>query len=97
MVTKTSNWTGSLNTFELVRKQIANRWGDEEANNYDPKRNCMTFSQWQQNGYVVKKGEKAIQSFIVIEKKDKDGTVLSKYWKKINLFYICQVKKTKAS
>lgn len=93
MVKQTSNWTGSINTFELVRKQIAERWGDTEANNYDPKRNCLTFNQWHQCGYMVKKGEKALKSFIVIEKKDKDGNVIDKYWKTINLFYIWQVEK----
>lgn len=86
-----SSWTGSELTSDLVRKQIFNRWGTEEADNYDPKSNCLTFKSWLQNGYRVKKGEKAIKSFIVIEKKDKAGVVVSRYPKRINLFYIRQV------
>ena len=34
-----SNWTGSESTFNLVKKQIAQRWGDDEANRYNPKQN----------------------------------------------------------
>ena len=88
-----SNWTGSVNTAEHVRKQIFDRFGQEEANNYDPKSNCLTFNRWLENGYQVKKGEKAIKSFIVIEQKDKDGKVIRKYPKTVNLFYIRQVEK----
>ena len=87
-----SNWTGSINTSEVVRKQIAARWGLEEAKRYDPKRNCLTFKAWMKNGYVVRKGEKAIKSFIVIERKDeKNGKVLEKHLKNIFLFYEKQV------
>ncbi len=76
----------------MVRKQIVDRYGQQEAGNYDPKRNCFTFDQWQQLGYLVNKGEKAIKSFIVIQQKDKNGKV-NKYTKTINLFYIRQVTK----
>jgi len=88
----TSNWTGSETTESLVRKQISNRWGSEEAEKYDPKANCLTIRQWNENGYRVKKGEKALQSYIVIEKKDEKGTVIETYPKRINLFYQKQVK-----
>jgi len=92
----TSNWTGSEITSNLVRKQIFSRWGEEEAKKYDPSKNCFTFKSWQANGYQVKKGEKAIKSYIVIEKKDKQGEVLKKYPKTINLFYIKQVEKIRS-
>ena len=88
-----SNWTGSETTSNIVRKQIFDRWGAEEADKYDPKSNCLTFRSWINNGYRVKKGEKAIKSYIVIEKKDKEVEVISKYPKSINLFYIKQVEK----
>jgi hypothetical protein len=88
-----SNWTGSTMTAELVKKQIIARWGIEEALNYDPKSNCLTFSQWQKSGYRVKRGEKAIKSFIVIERKDKENKVIGTYPKQINLFYVRQVQK----
>jgi len=87
-----SNWTGSENTFNLVHKQIAERWGDEEARRYNPKENCLTFRKWLLNGYIVRKGEKAIKSFIIVEKKDKKtGEVIEKRPKQINLFYEKQV------
>ena len=88
-----SNWTGSENTFEFVRKQILARWGEDEANNYDPKSNCLTFNRWLKNGYKVKQGETAIKSFIVVEQKDEKGVVVRKYPKSINLFYVRQVEK----
>jgi hypothetical protein len=88
----TSNWTGSEITESLVRKQISNRWGSEEAEKYNPKVNCLTVRQWNENGYRVKKGETALKSYIVIEKKDKQGRVIETYPKRINLFYQKQVK-----
>lgn len=88
-----STWTGSEVTSKLVRKQILDRFGQAEANNYDPKSNCLSFNQWLKVGYQVKKGEKAIKSFIVIEQKDAKGVVIRKYPKTINLFYTCQVEK----
>jgi len=87
----TSNWTGSETTESLVRKQISNRWGSEEAERYDPKANCLTIRQWNKNGYRVRKGETALKSYIVIEKKDDKGTVIETYPKRINLFYQKQV------
>lgn len=89
----TSNWTGSKTTSDMVRKQILDRWGEKEADRYNPQGNCLTFKKWLENGYRVKKGEKAIKSFIVIEKKDKKGEVISKHPRTINLFYQKQVEK----
>lgn len=88
-----SNWKGSMNTAESVKKQIIARWGEEEANSYDPKSNCLTFNQWYAHGYRVKKGEKALKSITIIEKKDKKGEVVAKYPKTVNLFYVLQVEK----
>jgi len=87
-----SNWTGSENTFNLVHKQIAERWGEEEAERYNPKENCQTFRKWLKNGYVVRKGEKAIRSFVIVEKIDKTtGQVIERRPKSISLFYEKQV------
>ena len=92
-----SNWTGSEKTSDLVRNQIAERWGAEEAKRYDPRENCLTFKAWLENGYSVRKGEKAIRSFIVVEKKDeKTGEVVEKRLKNISLFYEKQVDKLPA-
>ena len=88
-----SAWTGSEKTSDIVRRQIRARWGEEEAGNYDPKSNCLTFRSWLKNGFKVRKGEKALKSFIVIEEKDKKGEVVRKYPKSINLFYVRQVEK----
>jgi len=87
----TSNWKGSEITSNMVRKQIQERYGAEEATKYDPASNCLTFKQWLNNGFKVKKGEKALQSYVVIEKKNKAGEVVDKYPKKISLFYQTQV------
>ena len=86
-----SNWTGSETTESLVRRQILARWGEAEAGRYDPKANCLTIRQWNKNGFRVRKGETAIKSFIVIEKKNEKGEVVKKYPKRINLFYFRQV------
>ncbi len=88
-----SHWKGSANTAERVRQQILDRWGQDEASNYDPKSNCLTFNQWIEHGYRVKKGEKAIKSITFIEKKNDKGEVIQKYPKTVNLFYLRQVEK----
>lgn len=92
-----SNWTGSEKTSGLVRGQIAERWGAEEAKRYDPRENCLTFKAWLAKGYVVRKGEQAIRSFIIVEKKDeKTGEVVERRPKSISLFYEKQVDKLPA-
>ena len=92
-----SNWTGSENTSDLVRKQIAQRWGEDEAKRYNPFVNCFTFNGWLKNGYVVRKDEKAIKSFIIVEKKDKKtGAVVERRPKTIYLFFDLQVEPQQA-
>jgi len=92
-----SNWTGSENTSDLVRKQIAQRWGEDEAKRYNPFVNCFTFNGWLKNGYVVRKDEKAIRSFIIVEKKDKKtGAVIERRPKTIYLFFDLQVEPQQA-
>ena len=95
---KMAHWHGSEKTAEQVREEIARRYGDEEAGEYDPQANCFTLPTWNKLGYVVRKGEKAIRSITLIEKKDpnaKDGeeTEVKRYPKTVYLFYIKQVKK----
>jgi len=92
-----SNWTGSESTSDLVRKQIAERWGEDEAKRYNPFVNCFTFNGWLKNGYVVRKDEKAIRSFIIVEKKDKKtGAVVERRPKTIYLFFDLQVEPQQA-
>ena len=91
-------WRGSINTADAVRKEIAKRYGEDEAAKYNPLANCFTFKTWKAKGYFVKKGEKAIRSVTFIEEKDpnaKEGeqSEVIKYPKTVYLFYIKQVEK----
>ena len=96
---KMSVWKGSLTTASIVMSEIASRWGEKEAENYDPRKNCFTLPTWNKLGYRVKKGEKAIKSITFIkefEDEDDDLSVEGKtYPKNVYLFYIKQVEKMK--
>ena len=81
-----------------MREEIARRYGDEEAEEYDPQTNCFTLPTWNKLGYVVRKGEKAIRSMTLIEKADPNAiegeeAEVQKYPKTVYLFYIKQVEK----
>jgi hypothetical protein len=65
-----AHWRGSAKTADAVREEIARRWGQEEAKQYDPFTNCFTLQTWNKLGYRVKKGEKAIRSITYVEAKD---------------------------
>ena len=91
-----STWKGSASTALMVVKQIESRWGFEKAKEYNPAKNCFTFAHWKAIGYNVKKGEKALRSVTIIEKKDQAGNVISKFPKSICLFFIDQVEKVNA-
>jgi hypothetical protein len=88
-----SGYTGSTATFELVAKEIKERWGEGEAKKYDPYTNALTFTKWALLGYRVKKGEKAIRSITFIEAKNPDGSVSKRFRKSVCLFYYLQVEK----
>ena len=95
---KMALWRGSEKTADQVREEIARRYGEEEAEEYDPQINCFTLPTWNKLGFKIKKGEKAIRSITLIEKKDpnaKDGeeTEVKRYPKTVYLFYIKQVVK----
>ncbi len=95
---KMALWRGSEKTAEQVREEIARRYGDEEAEEYDPQTNCFTLPTWNKLGYRVRKGEKAIRSITLVEKKDqhaKEGEEpeVHKYPKTVYLFYRKQVEK----
>jgi hypothetical protein len=90
-----STWRGSVDTLELVKQQISERWGEEAANNYDPKTNCFTFKQWRTNGYTVKRGEKSLRSYTLVEVKDKKTEAIRKIRKTVCLFYQTQVEPLK--
>jgi len=92
---KPTNYKGSEKTAEKIKAQIAEKWGTEEAEKYNPSVNCRTFKNWKEQGFQVKKGEKALKTFTIVEKKNKEGEVISTYPKNINLFYIKQVEEIK--
>jgi len=95
---KMALWRGSEKTAEQVREEIARRYGEDEAEEYDPQTNCFTLNTWNKLGYVVRKNEKSIRSITLIEKKDpnaKEGedAEVKRYPKTVYLFYIKQVKR----
>jgi hypothetical protein len=94
---KLALWRGSQQTADAVRKIIAERYGEEEAKNYDPQVNCFTYQTWRQLGFYVKKGEKAIRSMTLVEVPEQDQKgkepEVHKYPKTVYLFYIKQVEK----
>jgi len=86
-----SPYTGSEQTFDLVSKQIVDRWGESELKNYDPFHNARTFRSWLSLGFRVRKGEKALKSISFVETKDADGKVVKKICRPVFLFYYRQV------
>ena len=97
-----SIWKGSVTTASIIAYQIADRWGSEEAGNYDPQVNCFTFKGWKQRGYHVRKGEKALISHTFLSRvikvkdgqgKETDKVITSRIPKNVYLFYIKQVDK----
>lgn len=91
--TPKTNYMGSEKTYSDVKEQIRERFGEEEAERYDPYMLCRTFRQWLKIGYRVRKGEKALTSITFVEKRDGKGEVIKRYPKKINLFNANQVEK----
>jgi hypothetical protein len=97
-----AHWRGSEKTADAVREEIARRWGDDEAAQYNPLTNCFTIGTWNQLGFRVKKGEKAIRSITYVEGKDQAESVdedgddeqdVRIYPKTVYLFYRTQVEK----
>src|SRR5437764_6402357 len=93
-----AHWKGSVNTADQVRKEIARRYGEKEAKNYDPQVNCFTLPTWNKLGFKVRKGEKAIRSMTFLEKEDQptqegEQSEVHKYPKTVYLFYVKQVEK----
>ena len=91
-----TNWKGSQQTADMVRDQIRQRWGDKAAMAFNPQYDARPFAQWLNIGYRVKKGEKALKSFVILEEKDEDGKVVKKHVRKINLFAVQQIERVKA-
>ena len=90
-----AEWKGSKKTYDHVRSVIAERWGEEEAEKYDPLVNCFTSSTWHYKGYLIKKGEHAIKSSTIIEDEEEVNgeKTVKRIPKTVNLFYYLQVEK----
>ncbi len=88
-----STYKGSEKTKEMVEEQIRAIYGDSEVKNYNPYKNCLSFASWVHLGYRPKAGSKALTSITYIEKKNEKGEVISKYPRKISLFYYRAVEK----
>lgn len=86
-----TNWRGSKHTENMVREEIKKRYGEQDAQEYDPRFSARTYNQWKKLGFKVKAGEKAIRSVTTIEQKDGSGAVIQKRYKPVFLFYVKQV------
>jgi len=88
-----SPYRGSEKTYEMVKEQIRERWGDEVAEDFDPYHDAMPLVSWTAYGYRVRKGEKALKSVTLFEVKNEKGEVVRKIQRSINLFHHSQVLK----
>lgn len=88
-----TNYMGSRANFESVKKQLAERYGQEVADSYDPFVNCRTYADWKTNNYLVNKGARSFRSVVIIEKKDPKTGKTTKIPKTICLFFRNQVRK----
>jgi hypothetical protein len=84
-------WTGSEKTEELVREQIRERWGDDEADNYNPRFSARPFRAWSKLGFKIKPNSKALRSFVVLKTEDKETGEIKKIFKTIFLFHTKQI------
>lgn len=90
-VEKLSNYKGSSATAKAVKEVIAQRYGEDESNQYDPNTNCLPYKRWCELGFKVKKGEKSLHSITFIDRKDQQGNKVGTYRKNVHLFYKLQV------
>jgi len=89
-------WKGSIRNATIAINAIAAKYGEEEAQKYDPKGNCFTFKTWRSKGYTVKRGEHAIcripnkvTKVTLVNGKRKEEEI----FKHTSLFYYLQVTK----
>jgi hypothetical protein len=55
-----STFKGSVNNMAITKQAIAEKYGEVEAQKYDPRGNCFTERLWKKRGFKVKKGEEPI-------------------------------------
>lgn len=88
-----SPYRGSEKTYEMVKEQVRERWGDECAEEFDPHCDAMPYASWVAYGYQVRKGESALKSITYLDVKDEEGHIAQKVRRSVNLFHKCQVTK----
>lgn len=86
-------WRGSEKTYEMVREQIRERWGDQVAEEFDPGSDAAPLTTWASYGYRIKAGSKALKSVTYVEVKNDKGEVEKKIRRVINIFHRKQVQK----
>jgi len=86
-----SGWTGSNATADMVRSQIAERFGESAAATYNPRFSARTFNQWKKLGFRVCKGQTALKSLTYAVKKDDEGNIVKTFPKSVSLFHELQV------
>lgn len=88
-----STYMGSEKTAEAVKNAIAEhpQLGPKYAKDFDPYHSAMTFNTWKRQGYVVKKGSKAIQSYTILESEDPKTGEKQMVRRSVLLFHKSQV------
>ena len=95
MDTPVSAYTGSKATRSMVEEQIREKYGEAELCNFDPYHSARTFHSWLKLGWKVRKGEKALRSFTILETTDANGNIIKKIKRPCYLFYYRQVESLK--
>lgn len=91
MRTNNAKWTNSEKSYNLVTSQIVERWGEDALERHNPKTSCYTFSKWLKHGYTIRKGEKAIKSYSVMDICDENEKVIATISIPVNLFHRKQI------
>lgn len=88
-----SPYRGSEKTYEMVKDQIEERWGEECAEDFDPHCDAMPYASWVAYGYQVRKGQKSLKSVTYVDVRNEKGEVTGKIKRVVNLFHKRQVEK----
>ncbi|OGG48694.1 hypothetical protein A3C18_02410 [Candidatus Kaiserbacteria bacterium RIFCSPHIGHO2_02_FULL_54_11b] len=88
-----SPYRGSEKTYEMVKEQIREKYGDDAADEFDPHTDAMPAVSWMSYGYRVKKGERSLKSVTYVEIKNDKGEVEKRIRRVVHLFHKLQVTK----
>ena len=91
MRTTYARWTSSEKSYNEVVSQIIERWGEDALERHNPKTSCYTFPKWLKHGYTVRKGEKAIKSYSVMDIQDENEKIIATISIPVNLFHRKQI------